>query len=234
MPSRVVGQLARNTKVATSGLSERKHRAIQEAGTSVFLRLGYGSASMDLIAAEARVSKQTIYNHFHSKDELFKAIITDMTAALITPLSMRDAAKSSPERQLRALARDFLTLMLKPSSLSLYRLIVAESGRIPELGGEVYAAGAGRLIAQMADYLAWETKNRRLAVAEPERAAEQFVGMLTGRVQLRALLGVCENPSKEELDGRVEEAVSSFLRLHAPVRSPDYAALHPGYETHSR
>ncbi|MGH9320227.1 MAG: TetR/AcrR family transcriptional regulator [Vicinamibacteria bacterium] len=222
MPSRVFGQLARNTRntrAATAGLSERKHRAIREAGTSVFLRLGYGSASMDQIAAEAKVSKQTIYNHFHSKDELFKAIITDMTATLVTPLSVRDAVKSSPERLLRSLGRDFLSLMLQPSSLALYRLIVAESARFPELGGEIYTAGAGRLIALLADYLSWETRNRRLAVDDPERAAEQFIGMLSGRVQLRALLGVCKNPSKEELDGRVDEAVSSFLQLYAPERS---------------
>ena len=172
---------------------------------------------MDLIAAEAKVSKQTIYNHFHSKDELFKAIITDTTAELLAPLSVRDAAKSSPDRLLRALGRQFLAVMLEPSSLALYRLIVAESIRFPELGGELYAAGAGRLIGMLADYLAWETKNRRLAVAEPERAAEQFIGMLTGRVQLRALLGVHAGPGKADLDGRVDYAVSSFLSLHAPA-----------------
>jgi len=217
MSSMVVGQLAPSATAASSGLSERKHRAIQEAGKSVFLRLGYGSASMDLIAAEAKVSKQTIYNHFHSKDELFKAIITDTTAELLAPLSVRDAAKSSPDRLLRALGRQFLAVMLEPSSLALYRLIVAESIRFPELGGELYAAGAGRLIGMLADYLAWETKNRRLAVAEPERAAEQFIGMLTGRVQLRALLGVHAGPGKADLDGRVDYAVSSFLSLHAPA-----------------
>ena len=145
---------------------------------AVFLRLGYGSASMDLIAAEAGVSTQTIYNHFHSKDELFKAIITDMTATLVTPLSVRDAAASSPGRLLRSLGRDLLSLMLKPSSLALYRLIVAESARFPELGGDIYAVGAGRLIALLADYLSWETKNGRLAVTDPERAAEQFIGGL--------------------------------------------------------
>ena len=57
------------------------------------------------------------------------------------------------------------------------------------MGGEIYGLGAGRLIALLADYLSWETRNGRLAVAEPERAAEQFIGMLSGRVQLRALLG---------------------------------------------
>jgi AcrR family transcriptional regulator len=212
--------LAQNAKTEASGLSERKHLAIQEAGKSVFLRLGYGSASMDLIAAEAKVSKQTIYNHFHSKDALFKAIVTDMTMTLIAPLSVRDAPKSSPDRLLRTLGREFLTLMLEPSSLALYRLIVAESGRFPELGGELYAAGAGALIRLLADYLAWETRNGRLSVAEPEHAAEQFIGMLSGRVQLRALLGVAANPGAEEVNGRVEHAVSSFLTLYAPAAVP--------------
>jgi TetR/AcrR family transcriptional repressor of mexJK operon len=218
MHSSMVGQLGRNGKNGASGQSERKHRAIQEASMSVFLRLGYGSASMDMIAAEAKVSKQTIYNHFHSKDELFKAIITDMTATLVTPLAVRDAAASSPERLLRSLGRDMLTLMLKPSSLALYRLIVAESARLPDLGGDIYAVGAGRLIALLADYLSWETKNGRLAVAAPERAAEQFIGMLSGRVQLRALLGVRETLNEAELESRVDEAVASFLMLYAPAR----------------
>ena len=210
--------MAPSAKVAVSNLSERKRRAIQEAGTAVFLRRGYESASMDLIAAEANVSKQTIYNHFHSKDELFKAIITDMTAMLVVPLSMKEAAKSTPERLLRSFARDFLRLMLQPSSLALYRLIVAESARFPELGAALFAAGAGQLISMLADYLDWETKKGRLAVDHPERAAELFIGMLSGRVQLRALLGVRDIPTKSELDSRVTHSVSSFLMLYAPGR----------------
>jgi AcrR family transcriptional regulator len=226
MPSAGSGQLAQSAGTEISGQSDRKRRAIQTAGTAVFLRLGYGSASMDLIASEAKVSKQTIYNHFHSKDELFKAIITDMTMRLMEPLSMREAAKSTPDRLLRSLGRDFLTLMLQPSSLALYRLIVAESARFPEIGGALYAAGSGRLIGVLADYLAWETKQGRLAVTEPERAAELFLGMLSGRVQLRALLGACAEPTEAELDSRVSHAVSSFLRLYTPesAASAPYAA----------
>jgi len=185
----------------------------------VFLRLGYGSASMDLIATEAKVSKQTIYNHFRSKDALFRAIITDLTTSLMAPLSLPEAANSSPERILKSLGRDFLTLMLQPSSLALHRLIVAESPRFPEIGKTLYAVGPGRLIGVLADYLAWETTRGRLAVAEPERAAELFIGMLSGRVQLRALLYVCQPPSETDLDNRVKHVVSSFLALYAPSRA---------------
>lgn len=203
-------------KATVSRHSGRKRRAIRDAGTSVFLRLGFEQASMDLIAAEAGVAKQTIYNHFHSKDDLFKAIIMDMTTALMAPLDIEEAAKVTPEQLLRSFGRDFLKLMLEPSSLALYRLIVAESGRFPELGVELYRVGAGRLIEILANYFAWETSKGRLAVAEPNSAAELFIGMLSGRAQLRALLGVNGGSGDEELDSRAERAVKSFLTLYGP------------------
>src|SRR3546814_4544282 len=85
--------------------SEYKHRAIQQAGTEIFLELGYEAATMDHIAAKAGVSKQTVYNHFQSKDGLFKATIADLTSALMAPLVVRDLPSSPPERLLRSLAR---------------------------------------------------------------------------------------------------------------------------------
>jgi AcrR family transcriptional regulator len=173
---------------------------------------------MDLIAAEARVSKQTIYNHFHSKEELFKAIITDMTTTLFAPLSMSAAAKSTPKKLLRSFARDFVSLMLQPSSLALHRLVVAESARFPELGAGLFDSGPGRLMRMLADYLDWETRSGRLAVSQVERAAEQLIGMLTGRLQLRALLNARQTPTQAELDSHVDYVVSSFLQLYAPAR----------------
>jgi len=197
-----------------AGRFEVKHRAIQQAGTEVFLERGYAAATMDLIAEKAGVSKQTVYNHFQSKDRLFKETVAEITSALMAPLSMRDPAQSTPERLLRALGQKFLSLMLQPSSLALYRLVVAESARFPELGAEIYAAGAGQMQARMADYLAWETRNDRLGVDDPQLAAEQFVGMLTGRLQLRALLGVEPLPAEAELERRAAAAVDCFLAVY--------------------
>jgi TetR/AcrR family transcriptional regulator, mexJK operon transcriptional repressor len=195
--------------------SEYKHHAIQQAGTEVFLELGYEAATMDHIAAKAGVAKQTVYNHFQSKDGLFKATVADLTSDLMAPLVVRDLASSAPERLLRSLARDFLMLMLRPSSLALYRLIVSEAARFPELVAEVYAVGPGRMLAMLADYLRWETRNGRLRVDDPDLAAEQFVGMLTGRLQLRALLGVCSGPDDRELKRRADYAVACFLEIYA-------------------
>lgn len=173
---------------------------------------------MGLIATKAGVSKQTVYNHFQSKDGLFKATVEDLTSGLMAPLVLRDPARSTPEQLLGSLARDFLTLMLRPSSLALYRLLMAQTARFPEFGPEVYAVGTGRMLETLADYLAWETENGRLDVPEPGLAAEQFVGMLTGRLQLRALLGVTPAPPEAELRRRADHAAASFLALYAPRR----------------
>lgn len=194
--------------------SAHKHRAIQQAGTEVFLEAGYEAATMDAIAAKAGVSKQTVYNHFQSKDGLFKATVADLTSALMAPLVVRERGGQPPEQLLCALALDYLALMLRPSSLALYRLVVAESPRFPELVAEIYAVGTGRMVATLADYLGWETRNGRLRVADPPLAAEQFVGMLTGRLQLRALLGIGPIPDEQELTQRAERAVGAFLAIY--------------------
>ena len=54
-----------------------KREAILEAATRVFFESGYADASMDEIAREAGVSKQTVYSHFGAKEALFGAFIRD-------------------------------------------------------------------------------------------------------------------------------------------------------------
>lgn len=201
---------------AAAALSNRKHRAVQRAGTRVFLERGYSAATMDLIATEAGVSKQTVYNHFRSKEVLFKAIVDDLTTQLTSRLADPPDTDAGPEEVLTALGRELLAMMLRPTSLSLYRLIVAESARFPEFGTAIYSVGAGRMIEMLADYLVRETGKGALSVSEPELAAEQFVGMLTGRLQLRALLGVETLPDERELERRADYAVRCFLAQHAP------------------
>mgnify|MGYP006392031535 CR=1 FL=1 len=80
---------------AESGRSARKHRAIMEAATTVFLRSGYLGTSMDEIAALAEVSKQTVYKHFGSKEQLFVELVTSMTVATGDPVGHERADAST-------------------------------------------------------------------------------------------------------------------------------------------
>lgn len=190
-----------------------KQDLIREAAKQVFLREGYG-ASMDLVAAEAGVSKQTVYHHFGSKEELFRTVVEALSEEFLTVLVEGRRVDDDPAETLHQLARRFLALVLAPSSLALHRMLVAEAPRFPDLARAVYAAGPAQAISRFAAYLEEQNRRGKLAVADPTLAAEQFFGGLTGQIQLRALLGV-RAPSADEVGRAADNLVSGFLRAHA-------------------
>ncbi len=191
-----------------------KHDAILDAARRVFLREGY-SASMDLVAAEAGVSKQTVYNHFGSKEELFRAIVDHASGELLEVLAEGDGARADPAATLEAIARRFLKMLLAPSHLALHRTLVAEAPRFPDLAREIYRGGPAHAASELAHYLAQETREGTLAVADPALAAEQFFGALCGHLHLRALLSPREAPGEAEIERAISHAVRGFLRAHA-------------------
>lgn len=197
------------------GRSEAKGRAIVEAATRTFTKHGYGRSSMDAIAREAGVSKQTIYHHYGSKEALFGAIVSSRCEQLLQPLQAPDLHGESVDRALRSLASEFLRLILSPSSLGLYRVIIAEAHQFPELGRISYEHGPRAAVQVLAAYLRGQTQRGRLTVSDPELSAEQFFGMLTGHVQLRALLEVQRQPSPERRKALIDNAVATFLAAHA-------------------
>jgi TetR/AcrR family transcriptional regulator, mexJK operon transcriptional repressor len=195
-------------------VSAPKHDAILDAAKRVFLRAGY-SASMDLVAAEAGVSKQTVYNHFGSKEGLFRAIVEHVSGELLDVLVERDSARPDPAATLEAIARRFLTLLLTPSYLALHRMLVAEAPRFPDLAREIYAGGPARAASELALYLAEESRKGTLAVADPALAAEQFFGALCGHLHLRALLSPRDAPREAEIERAIAHATGGFLRAHS-------------------
>lgn len=194
--------------------SSRKHRAILEAATEAFLESGYGAATMDDIAARAKVSKQTIYHHFGSKEALFGAIIEQRVESFLAPISQAELAPGDMGQSLRRFGQDFLERVLSSSSLALHRLIIAESNRFPELGRLTYETGPRRIVSRLARFLEAQKERSGLRIDDPDISAEQFYGSLLGFLQLRAIL--CNDPesSRDRIAGYVDRTVDAFLKSH--------------------
>jgi len=193
-----------------------KREAILAAATRVFLDRGYGAASMDTIARAAGVSKQTIYSHFGDKAALFEAIILERCDRLLESLPTVSDAGSDAESALRAIASRLLELMLTPEFVARFRVVMAESGRFPELAEAYYRSGPERATVRLADYLARLHRQGRLDIADPYLAASQFFGMIWGSLFLRHVLGVDAPPKSEDLERHVQTAVRGFLIAHKP------------------
>ena len=133
--------------------SDRKHREIMQAATTVFVAQGYDGTSMDEIAAKASVSKQTIYKHFSDKDHLFAEIVLATTQRVDHVVGLvadsLDDTRDLPQ-DLERLARAFLDVLMEEELLQVRRLVISNAERMPSLGRDWYEQGFGRVLAMLA------------------------------------------------------------------------------------
>ncbi len=194
-----------------------KARAIVEAAARVFLDQGYGAASMDAIAVGAGVSKQTVYSHFGAKDALFGAVVEGKCNELLAPVSLPPVSGQDHGEALKEIAKRFLDTVLASPSMALFRVVVAESSRFPELAEIFYRAGPAVAIANLAAYLGEMDEAGALKVADAASSARLFFAMLRGDLYLRRLLNLTPEPTAGDIDAVVDEVLTVFLAAHAPA-----------------
>src|SRR2546423_3935550 len=99
-------------------------RRIMEAAHSHFNAHGLEGASVDAIAADAGVSKMTIYSHFASKEGLFEAVIRDRTDRVMGGVAGVEALDpTQPQKALLAVGEQFLALAREEGVLGQFRSI---------------------------------------------------------------------------------------------------------------
>jgi TetR/AcrR family transcriptional repressor of mexJK operon len=192
-----------------SPLQQRKRSAILDGAKTVFLSQGFGLATMDDVAASAGVGKQTVYRHFKSKEALFVGLVSSMCTDVGGILASAQGKKSggSPEDELRELGWVLAQILITPDYLRLYRAIVAEAERLPELGQVFYENGAKGVRAAAAEIL-------RKRFDEPTAAlrAATFVQLVLGDAYLELSIGYTVPNVEARFALQIDEAVAAALR----------------------
>lgn len=186
---------------------------ILDAARALFLRDGYAATSTDAVAREAGVSKATLYARFRSKDDLFVAVVTREGEELTLTLersSGRDIATD-----LRELAVAAAALLLSPTVIGVHRLVAADGGRSP-IAEVFYRNGPGQLNRRLAQVLADAMERGELVRSDPHLAAVQFLSVIVGDLQLRALLGL-GFPSTRVRTAAAVAGADVFVRAFAPI-----------------
>jgi TetR/AcrR family transcriptional repressor of mexJK operon len=193
-----------------NGLSDKKREAILKGAKAMFLKHGFGDASMDEVAAAAGVSKMTVYRHFGSKEDLFAGVITECCQQLIT--GEIDAVFALPMRDaLRAYARKMTDIFFARDTAELHRIVIAECRRFPKLGRLFYETGPQSCIDSLEAYFVRHRNDQMLKVSDPHRAAEEFLELLRGYSHLKMLLGIDKAPSARDIEARIESAVRHVM-----------------------
>jgi TetR/AcrR family transcriptional regulator, mexJK operon transcriptional repressor len=202
---------------ASSARAEPKNKAaaILAAAERAFLAGGFGAVSMDAIARAAGVSKATVYAHFAGKEELFGAVVEDLSRRRFGGFSAEALDPRDIARSLLTIAVRFLDLILSPEAIALNRVIIGEVTRFPALGQVFWEAGPARTRVQIEALLCRAAAVGSLAVSEPQLAAEQFLALARGEIHQRSLLCL-EDPDDPDIAAAAESAVATFLRAFQP------------------
>ncbi|HWV40147.1 TetR/AcrR family transcriptional regulator [Pseudorhodoplanes sp.] len=193
-----------------AGLSDRKREAILKGAKAVFLKQGFGGASMDEVAAAAGVSKMTVYRHFGSKEDLFAGVITELCHLIVTE-EIDEIFARPPREALRAFARKMTDIVFARDTAELHRIVIAESRRFPKLGRLFYETGPQVCIDALAGYFIRHKGDPALKVSDPRRAAEEFLELLRGYSHLKMLLGIDKAPAPRDIDARIEAALRHVM-----------------------
>jgi AcrR family transcriptional regulator len=193
-------------------LSPEKERQILDGAARVFAVDGYEGASMSRIASEAGVSKGTLYNYFAGKADLFGAFVNRECSLRVALLFDDIDDDASAEETLTRIGRQMIAMLTSDTGLLMYRMVVAEAGKFPELADAFYQAGPARALARMSGWIERMCAAGRLAVEDPDFAAEQLFTLMQARLCMRRRLQLIQVVSEDEIDLVVQSAARLFLR----------------------
>lgn len=198
------------SNLAESAVADTRNRLIQ-AAREAFMAEGY-RASVDGIAARAGVAKQTLYNHFPSKDELFSESVGLISAAITVSL---DGQTDEVRTTLLRFGTTFRQKVHGTEGLALFRTIMAEAARFPTLAKAFLAKGPEQTATRLADFLGLAMDAGRLRRDDPRFAAEMLLGMLHNIDHFRRLSSNTPLPEASE-EYRIGKIVDCFLRAYDP------------------
>lgn len=199
----------------------RSRALIMAAAARVFLQRGFPGTSVDDIAAEAGVSKRTVYNVFDDKEQLFRAIIGEAIATaerFSHDFAATTAEADDVEAALVSLARELAASVLSGRVVPLRRLLIGEASRFPEFAAEYYERAPGRVMAAVAAALRTLDERGLLRIDDAELAAEHFAFLAIGPSLDRALFDLASDTdaaTAERAVERAERGAAAFLRAYA-------------------
>jgi TetR/AcrR family transcriptional regulator, regulator of autoinduction and epiphytic fitness len=201
-------------------LAQQKREAITTAATGLFLDRGYDGTSLSRIAETAGVSKSTLFKQFPTKAALFEAIVTESWQRDVGHAVGRPRT-GDLRSGLTAIGRHYADLVGRPNMAALFRIVIAELPRFPELGRMQFELGKLPYFTSVQHYLESEHEAGNADVPDAASAANQFLGMIANYVLWPRMLLTDWHPAASDIDDAVEEAVQTMLARYARTRRPD-------------
>ncbi|NRF70188.1 TetR/AcrR family transcriptional regulator [Aquincola sp. S2] len=186
---------------------------ILDAALALMEEHGYRDTTMLQIATRARASKNTLYQHFPTKQALFAALVARAAAAMNADIVAALDGNAPLEPTLCRFGTHLLTLLTGAQSLAINRAAIAEARFAPELAQALAANGRENTAPLVQRYFARQIAAGRMRAVDGADAIESFIGLLIGDLQVRLLWGIAQPPDQAAIRRRAQRAAERFVVL---------------------
>jgi TetR/AcrR family transcriptional repressor of mexJK operon len=197
-----------------------KRAAILDVAKRLFTRHGFDGVSMDQIAADAGVSKLTVYSHFGDKDSLFSAAIRAKCEEQLPTALFLSGMEGDLREQLTLIARAFFALVVSEEAIAMQRMMMMPGTGDDHVRELFWRAGPQQLKDAFAEFLRARMVRGELAIHDIARASSQFFCLIKGEMHTQMLCGLCASaPQAGDVECHIDATVDLFLRAYGTGRS---------------
>lgn len=187
---------------------------ILDAALRLFAEKGYAEAANAEIAKEAGVTAAALYYYFPSKEELFRAAVSEHLAQFLPTLTNLTRQGGPPDggsqEPFRSLLQRALAFFTGEKSQLVLKIILAEGPRRPEIR-QIWNEQTAAAFASLMPYLAGAIADGRIRPVDPRLVFVLLQGPLMLSIVLRDLLQV---PALQELTD--EALMDAVLEVTLP------------------
>lgn len=204
-------------RLAHRPIDRAKQNAILASARAEFFEYGFTSASIERIAASAKVSKVTIYNHFQNKENLFSVMFVSECRVMRGSLPELSNDEVPLRIELMNFAQSMMAFLSSPSIIRFDRRMAAEVERHPEMGELFLNAGHRLMQTMLTEMIATEMERGRLAKADAQQAAAHLYGIVKGFADVEWRFSDPELAASSITSAVLASAVDRFLLAYRPL-----------------
>lgn len=204
-----------NRQQAVAKFAERKptkkEQEVLDVASDYFLSHGYKGTSINAMARDSGISKESIYRYFSSKKELFEAVIAKELTEYQDKLKFLDFEYDSIEldEALKRAAESIIGAVSADTTLALRRLIFQETVVSPDIGQFYYEIGPRVAYNNLSKIFAAHKSETDF---DPDKLSHYFVAMVLHWIMTQRDCGVRKPLEKNEAKELAHAVTDDFLK----------------------
>ncbi|OFL45894.1 hypothetical protein HMPREF2772_00520 [Achromobacter xylosoxidans] len=196
--------------------TERKRNELVRAAAQVFLARGFDRTLMSEVSERAGCSKGTLYRYFASKEDLYFAVIMELTASGTQPIfDTVTGPEVNFEDQLQRFGIEFVKAAYSPQFQAMRRLVFAPSEN-QTVSRTVYETAVEPYLVRTTEFISQAMDDGKLRRSDPQVVAWHLCGLLESELMLRFLLHALPDMSPMQLEAVAGRAIAAFLAAYSP------------------